>query len=47
MIMANPIYDVVNISVLKGKRREDLEILLSIFDQKNRKNNIHILNRVS
>ena len=35
---------IVNISALKGERREDLEILLSIFDQENRTDDMHILN---
>ena len=35
---------IVNINALKGKRRDELEILLSIFDQSNRKENHHIMN---
>jgi len=35
---------IVNIPALKGKRRDDLEKLLSIFDQSNREENYHILN---
>ncbi len=35
---------IVNIPALKGRRREDLEILLSIFDQANRTSDMHILN---
>jgi hypothetical protein len=35
---------IVNISALKKKRRDELEILLSIFDQQNRTKNIHVMN---
>jgi hypothetical protein len=35
---------IVQIPELKGRRRNDLEILLSIFDQANRMNDHHILN---
>ena len=35
---------IVNISALKKKRRDELEILLSIFDQQNRTKNLHIMN---
>ena len=35
---------IVNISALKGHRREELEILLSIFDQENRTADMHIMN---
>ncbi len=35
---------IINIPALKKRRRDDLEILLSIFDQKNRTSNIHIMN---
>jgi hypothetical protein len=35
---------IVQVPELKGRRRNDLEILLSIFDQANRMNDYHILN---
>ncbi|MDR0744022.1 MAG: hypothetical protein LBF05_06680 [Tannerella sp.] len=35
---------IVQVPELKGRRRNDLEILLSIFDQANRMNDCHILN---
>ena len=35
---------IVNIPALKGKRREDLEILLSIFDQSEITSDMHIIN---
>jgi len=35
---------IVNINALKGKRRDELEILLSIFDQSKRNENHHIMN---
>jgi hypothetical protein len=35
---------IVNIPALKRKRRGELEILLSIFDQENRLKNFHIMN---
>ena len=35
---------IINIPALKGKRRDELEKLLSIFDQSNREENFHILN---
>lgn len=35
---------IVNIPALKGKRRDAIETLLSIFDQSNREENFHILN---
>lgn len=37
---------IVNISALKKKHRDELEILLGIFDQNNRTKNIHIMNIV-
>ncbi|MDR0697864.1 MAG: hypothetical protein LBG28_01385 [Tannerella sp.] len=35
---------IVQVPELKGRRRNDLEILLSIFDQANRMSDHHILN---
>jgi predicted transposase/invertase (TIGR01784 family) len=35
---------VVQISCLKQRRRNDLEVLLSVFDQANRSSDVHILN---
>ena len=35
---------IIQINRLKGKRRNDLEVLLSVFDQDNRLENFHILN---